>query len=227
MIEAELPNIAQFGYNEGYDGNEQYKTSLGHRIGMVLKRCLPTSWFNTIALLSIQLQAWIRPKTWTYWSTVTPMLRVGAIPLKNRNHPEQLRKLGIRAILSINETHEFEPKFFATPVQESEWTNHNITYLRLSSPDLEPVPIAIIAKAVDFIAEQMALGKPTYVHCTSGRGRSVSVVISYLTAIEEIALPQAVQKLEACRPQVMLSRAQMDMVKNYLRQHQKISTAAA
>ncbi len=189
--------------------------TLEHRISRLFKRYVPASFFQMLSLLSIQLQSWINPKNCPYWSKVTPMLYVGAMPLSNSNHPQKLQKLGIRAILSINEESEFTSRFCATPAQKEEWEEKKFTYLRLSSPDLEPVAIATIAKAVDFIAEQISSQKPTYVHCMGGRGRSVSAVIAYLITKEEMPFDCAMEYLKMIRPQINISPEQQEAVKAY------------
>lgn len=191
-----------------------YRTGLGYYIGRVLQTILPKTWFCWISRGTIQLQSYLRPVKWSYWTKISEDIYLGAMPLKNRNHIETITRLGVKAILSVNEDYEFNNQLFAEPVKSTDWEAKGVTFNRISSPDLEPVQVDLLNQAVQYAHEQKEKG-PVYFHCTGGRGRSASVVIATLMVFENITLQESIKRVQALRPQVMLSAAQVNSLQNW------------
>lgn len=200
-----------------YSTFKESNCSISYMIARILKAILPKTWFCWISRGTIQLQSTIRPKKWSYWSKLSDRIFLGAMPLKNWNHSDTITKLGVKAILSINEDYELKSQLFADPITSKDWQEKNINFLNISSPDLEPIEPVKLAKAVNYVAEQHHLGNPVYIHCTGGRGRSVSVAICSLIKLERFTFDSACSYLKQCRPQVMLNRAQIDSIKSWHR----------
>ena len=55
-----------------------------------------------------------------------------------------------------------------------------ITHVRYHVPDVHVPEDAVITAAVDWIAAQVADGRPVLVHCAKGRGRSATLLSAYL-----------------------------------------------
>ncbi len=127
-------------------------------------------------------------------------------------HIDQIAKLGIKAILSINEEYEFEDQLFAETVKQADWKIRNIHDLYIASPDLEPIEISELAKAIDFVVQQVNLGNSVYVHCMAGRGRSASVVVGSLIRLQNCSLEGAIRHVQQCRPQVIISQKQKESI---------------
>lgn len=187
--------------------------SFSFLIGRILQAILPKTWFCWISRGTIQIQSFLRPHKWSYWSKISDNLYLGAMPLKNKNHINKIAQIGVKAILSINEDYEFGDQLFAKPVREMDWQKRNIKVLRISSPDLEPIQIAKLAQAIDYVVQQIKLGNSIYVHCSGGRGRSASVVVGSLIRIDNRSLEDAIRHVEKCRPQVRLSQKQIEAVR--------------
>lgn len=139
-------------------------------IGKIVQSAFPKTWFCWTSRSWIQFQARLRPKKYPYWSKLSNQIYLGAIPLKNYHHLEKISALGIKAVLSINKKYEFQSQLFAKPVKPSDWQSKKIAFLRVASPDLQPLKTAKITQAVDYISDQVKLGNPVYIHCTAGRG---------------------------------------------------------
>jgi protein-tyrosine phosphatase len=186
--------------------------SLGNTVARILKIILPRSVFCWMSRISIQIQSILAPKRWSYWTQLSDKIIVGAIPLKNWNHHEQLSQLGVGAVLSINKKHEFNDLPFSQPVQKKEWQERKIEFLRVSSEDLAPVELTKLSKAVDFVVEQVNLGKIVYVQCTGGRGRSVSAAIAGLVRTKQWTVEHAYNHVIQLRRQAILSQQQLESV---------------
>ncbi len=181
-------------------------------IARILKAVLSKESFCWVSRGTIQLQSMLQPIKWSYWSKLDEKLYLGAMPLKNWGHLDEITQLGVKAILSINCEYEFQPQLGADPVRGDDWMGRNINFMNISSPDLEPIEVLEIARAVDFVAQQIRSGNPVYVHCTGGRGRSVSVAICSLAKVKNCTLSAAIQHVKSCRPQAMLNQSQMDNI---------------
>ncbi|MBA3957426.1 MAG: dual specificity protein phosphatase family protein [Parachlamydiaceae bacterium] len=189
---------------------------LGLLVARILRAIMSKGCFCWLSRFIIQVQSIIRPKHWVYWHVVTPQVFLGAIPLHNWNHSSLITGEGASAILSINEPHEFESQCCARPMVEEDWKLRSVHFLNISSPDLEPVPVAKLAEAVNYVAIQIEKEfRNVYIHCTGGRGRSVSVAACVLMKQEKMSCEQAVSCIQKLRPQAMISPQQVATIREW------------
>jgi hypothetical protein len=122
----------------------------------------------------------------------------------------ELRLLGFRAILSLQEESEPGPedgpgegqRFRRVAIQDGLWGG---------------VPsVAEIREAVGVVREYQAAGLCTYVHCYAGIGRSPSVCIAYLASSEGLGLGEACRRVAALHPQTEPTAAQLAAVALFL-----------
>lgn len=112
-----------------------------------------------------------------WWNEVIDdQLLVGGIPLENWGHPQSLSALGVKNIVSVVEQEEFGPKILSVPAR----FETNPYWLHVSAADHGPVDASKIKEAVEWINSKMSQNEKVYVHCKSGKGRSVMVVLSFL-----------------------------------------------
>lgn len=118
--------------------------------------------------------------TYPWWNTlIDKRLVVGAMPLANYGHKEQLTAIGVTHTVLAVEPEELEPKLITVPVtHDPKATN----WLQISTPDLHPVPANLIVQGASWMEEHLSKDSKAmvYVHCKSGKGRSVSIVIAFL-----------------------------------------------
>lgn len=113
----------------------------------------------------------------SWFSRVIPeKLVVGALPLANFGHADQLDQMGITDYLSVVEDDEFNPKFLSVPVKHQS----NEHWLQIPCADHNPLTLQDLDRAADWIHEKIEHGGQVYVHCKGGKGRSVITVIAYL-----------------------------------------------
>jgi hypothetical protein len=96
-----------------------------------------------------------------------------------------------------------------------------IAYHRVPCWDARVPTIDEAAGAVRFIAGHVAEGRKVYVHCASGVGRSVSILLCYLAAHEGAEVDDALASITSLRPRVSLSRVQRAFVDEYVGWHRR------
>eukprot|EP01039_Chlorochromonas_danica_P005029 gene5030-5521_t len=138
--------------------------------------------------------------TFRWFSVVDDNLLLGAIPLKDDRHDEQLSKLGVKLILSVVEPFEIETEtLMGRPVLPSEWKALGIDHIVLSSQDFLPPSHDVLDRGAEVLDRYLANGHRVYVHCKSGRGRSASVIAAYLFKYQKIDMTIAQVQLKSRR----------------------------
>lgn len=144
-----------------------------------------------------------------WWHKVADGLFLSAIPLASQNHHNVLVKThGIGAVLSLNESHEFEDGF-NEPVKDWQWRNLNVKCLRIPAKDYLPLEQSQFDLAVEFIAAMRNQGLNVVVHCKAGRGRSVAASLAYLLLKKEYQTAEdGLGKLKMIRKRINLNEKQ-------------------
>lgn len=137
-------------------------------------------------------------KGYPWWSQITPNLYLGALPLQNFGHLEQLRALGITSVVSINELHEVSVSgLFHEPVTPEAWGRAGIPFRRFAVSDWDAIPRERLQEVVTHIENEIAEGRRVYLHCLKGKGRSVSIAEGYLLHQNLLQQDQAARDAEA------------------------------
>lgn len=151
-----------------------------------------------------------------WWHEITPDLILGGVPLKNFAHDAQLKKLGVRAVLTILEKWESRWETFAsTPVLSADWKKRGIIRRRVSCPDMHPVSLKELNRSTRWIHQQISKGKKTYVHCKAGRGRSAMMVVAYLMRYRRLSLEEAISFVSSKRAVIGFRPAQYNRLKEF------------
>eukprot|EP01038_Epipyxis_sp_PR26KG_P011500 gene11500-15405_t len=164
--------------------------------------------------------------SFTYYSLVDDNLILGGIPLSNSSHKTLFfDELGINAVLSINETYEYNcTTIVGKPIQISDWKRNNISYLQLSSPDFAPPSFDVLDIGAEFLNKHLSRGDKVYIHCKSGVGRSASVVIAYFIKYKLCDVHSAFVLLKMKRPCIFKRRSpQMDNLIRYYNRHSNLN----
>lgn len=151
-----------------------------------------------------------------WWSLITPFnLFLGAIPLKNQGHLEEITNLGVTSILSVVENFELEDGWFNVPVKVEDWKERGITVLQIEAADFYPLQQAEIEQGINHLADMLDSGETVYVHCKAGRGRSASIVIAYLMKFHAFSFEEAYQLVYEQRPHINLNEQQRKAIFTY------------
>jgi hypothetical protein len=101
---------------------------------------------------------------------VAAELWIGGAPTYKRDYDFLLHR-GIRAVLNIRAERPDDVDFY---------NSHGITHVRYLVPDVGVPDGETITAAADWIARQVAHGRPVLIHCAKGRGRSATLLAGYL-----------------------------------------------
>ncbi len=114
----------------------------------------------------------------------------------SRTQVEWLARGGIRSILSLTE----EPL-------PAEWTRGlDIATGHVAMRDHQPPSVESMDDGVDFILEQIGVGRPVGVHCLAGEGRTGCVLAAYLIRTRHIGADEAMSELRRLKPEFVESR---------------------
>lgn len=161
-----------------------------------------------VSFLDTLIHNKLTPNKWSWYSKLDDNIILGAMPLKNRNHINELIQLAGKdklAILSILEEWEMKEQTpFTNPATAEDWKNNHISQSTIEAEDYIPLTLDQIKKAVEFIKTQVAKGKKVYVHCKAGRGRSAIAVACYYMQKNHWTPEEAIRFIEEKRPNVTL-----------------------
>ena len=154
-------------------------------------------------------KAAIRPASGGAWRTwVGPRLLLGGF-LAPHDVPALVRE-GVGAV--VNVTRELiEPRAAIAAA--------GLDYLQIPCWDGRVPTLAEAARGVRFIAGHVGAGRKIYVHCASGAGRSVVLLLCYLATHEGADVAEALAAMQKMRPRVSLSRVQRAFVDEYVAAH--------
>lgn len=151
-----------------------------------------------------------------WWTKIEPYnIYLGALPLKNEGHLDQIAESGVTHVLSMVEDFEIEDGWFNKPVKQSDWHDHGIVVKHIKAIDFLPLKREEIEEGVAFLSEILDGSNTVYVHCKAGRGRSATIVIVYLMQVEGLSFQEAHDYVKAQRPQINLNKQQRQAIFDY------------
>ena len=153
----------------------------------------------------------LRPgRAWRTW--VTPHLLLGGFLLPS--DVPALGRLGVRAV--INVSHELVDPLASL-------ADAGIAYLRVPCWDACAPSFEDADQGVRMIAAEIARGRRVYVHCGSGVGRSVALVLCYLAVHEGAPVEEALSRIRILRPSVAMRPAQRAFVDRFVAWQRSLS----
>lgn len=123
--------------------------------------------------------------TWT-----EPGVLIGSIP-QLADHYQALRSLGIQAILTL--TRRDPQTYNGMPI----WSD--VAWHHAAIPDGGLADDTTMLNAAQFIDIMRKQGKPVYVHCRGGIGRSGTILIAYYVLYRGMTVTQARDKVRVRR----------------------------
>lgn len=128
---------------------------------------------------------------WRRWDWIDEHVAVGALP--SVRFLQQLADASISALVNLCVEYGGNKRRLAAL---------GITQLHLPTLDYHRPSADDIARAVDFIKQQIEAGKKTYIHCKAGRGRSATIAVGYLMAARQIGAKEAFLHVKSIRPNI-------------------------
>ena len=157
----------------------------------------------------------LRPEHgWRTW--VSPEIMVGGFLLPS--DVAELKRIGVGAVVNAT-TELLEPVATLRAA--------GIEYLQVPCWDMRCPSLEDAERGVEFIAAKIAEGKRVYVHCASGVGRSVALVVCYLVAYQGMTVDQAIATITEKRPRVAMRTEQRDFVHAFVARWAALHAAIA
>jgi protein-tyrosine phosphatase len=155
-------------------------------------------------------------KAGPWWSKIEPYnIYLGALPLQNKGHFQQILDLGIHQVISVVEDFEMEDGYLNSPVKAVDWKKKGIDVKQIKAVDFLPLTREEIKTGIQELAESLKGGKTVYIHCKAGRGRSATIVIAYLMQHQLMSFDDAFALVQNARPQINLNSAQRQAILDY------------
>jgi protein-tyrosine phosphatase len=151
-------------------------------------------------LMLRRARAAIRPgHGWRTW--ITPELLLGGFIAPG--DVGELRALGIGAVVNVS-SELYDPELALRAA--------GIAYHRVPCWDMRAPKLEDARRGVEVMAEHIRAGRAVYVHCASGVGRSVSVLLCYLATYGGLDVDTALAEVTSRRPRVAMSVDQRKFV---------------
>lgn len=143
---------------------------------------------------------------------------IGAMPIHELNHENDLVAMNIKAVVSLNESWELEPFSIPwitswTPLSFIDYQQMGITSVYLPTPDMTNPNLENITYGIQCIHTFLKRGENVLIHCKAGRGRSVFLAaLSIYELFKDIGIFIPINDIftfiESVRPQTSLNKRQ-------------------
>ncbi|XP_060924322.1 phosphatidylglycerophosphatase and protein-tyrosine phosphatase 1 [Limanda limanda] len=149
-----------------------------------------------------------------WFDRVDETVVLGALPFRSMTS-QLVETENIRGVVTMNE--EYETKYLCNSAEE--WRAAGVEQLRLSTVDLTGVPsLQNLHRGVAFALQHRQQGTSVYIHCKAGRSRSATLAAAYLIRLHRWTPEEAVRRLAAVRPHVLVRAAQLQMLQTFYQQ---------
>lgn len=153
-------------------------------------------WRTTLRWLYVIFQSKLLGYVPLHYSRITPQIFVGS---QHRFLGKlRLRFAGVNATVNLREEFDYGERSLVFD-----------QYYYIPVPDETPVTIEQLDYGISIIERIVADGEKVYVHCASGVGRSVMLVIAYFMA-QGMSFDEAYDKIKQVRPFIYLFPSQKD-----------------
>ena len=119
---------------------------------------------------------------------------------------ERLRQQGVSAVINLCAEREDDQDRLGQACMEYLW----IPVIDMCAPTVEQ-----IAQGVSWIERQLLVDRVIYIHCAAGVGRSATLLASWYIYAHGVTVSQALHLLKTRRPQVSLTRRQIQRLHDY------------
>jgi len=170
----------------------------------------PSLWYNLMTQRTDEGSGGVTLRR-SWYSKIDDGVFLGALP-----YPKLLSKLdddGVCAIL--NTVREWNGNL-------GEYQSRGWVHCWIPIIDFTPPTIEQLEHGVNFITDQVNAGRPVYVHCKAGKGRSASMVMGYLIRERGMTPKEAQVYLLERRPQILQVLYKRDVIKEFAAKYGRV-----
>jgi hypothetical protein len=134
------------------------------------------------------------------YDQILPNLYVGTYPQNLRDIQELKNRYGITAVLNLQTDEDLRERGIDWPAMEESYGKLEIEVRRMPLRDFDREhQRQHLPEAVKVLAELLASGHVTYLHCNAGTGRSPLVAMAYLHWCRKMSREQAIRHVRERR----------------------------
>ena len=135
------------------------------------------------------------------YAQVLDEVYVGACPDTHEQIGTLKYHLGVTAVLNLQTDEDMERLGHDWRKLSAHYRREKIKVCRVPMRDFDAEDLRKnLPRAVQVLGELLRQQHTVYVHCTAGLGRSPSVVIAYMSWVQQRELDDAAQFVTRCRP---------------------------
>lgn len=141
---------------------------------------------------------------------------LGKIPLQNKDHGEQLRKMGVTAVVAlVEEKEQNKTHLLARPVTSLIWQEKGIDLTKIIVKRSEPLSIETLDKAVAVMEATKKKGEKSYVYSNSKGSISAIITAAYLMKSHGVPLQEARELIEKQKPTIKFDLQELGRLVEY------------
>ena len=92
----------------------------------------------------------------SWWTKIEPFpIYLGALPLKNKGHLQEIVDLGVTRILAVVEDFELEEGYLHTPVKAEDWEPQGIQVTQIPAVDYEALTQSELENGMQWLAHMV------------------------------------------------------------------------
>lgn len=168
---------------------------------IIRRRIRMQGWRVTLRWLYVIFQAKILGYVPLSYSRITPQIFVGS---QHRFLGKlRLRLEGVTATVNLREEYDYGQRSLVFE-----------NYYHIPVPDETAVTIDQLEQGISIIQSVVTRGEKVYVHCASGVGRSVMLVVAYFIH-QGLPFEEAYEKVKKVRPFIYLFPSQKERLQEY------------
>ncbi len=137
-------------------------------------------------------------------------LFLGALPNRVTADIEDLRKEGVKAVVSVNQPWERRPWSISVPYSDADYQKVGMDYKKLQVDDHTYPSVEQLNDVANYIHGKMEKGENVYVHCRAGHGRSAMLIAAYLIKHRGMSAEEAVEQIKGIRHQSTVGKKLID-----------------
>jgi len=135
------------------------------------------------------------------YTQVLDEVYVGSCPETHEEIGALKHHLGVTAVLNLQTDDDMERLGCDWPNLAAQYRREKIKVCRVPVRDFDADDLRKnLPKCVQVLGQLLRDEHTVYLHCTAGLGRSPSVVVAYMSWVQQCELDDAVQYVTRCRP---------------------------
>ena len=133
-------------------------------------------------------------------SQISAQILLGSSPKDIRDVRELFEKHAVDSVLSLQTDADLRIRKINIELLKQHYQQRKMNFFRFPIDDVDPEDmVEKILQPIEYLGQQIQLGKTVYVHCNAGICRAPSTVLGYLTLFEGMDLTEGLHYIRQRR----------------------------